>query len=98
MSGTFCAKHTKGEFLAKRSGHFFTALYRSLLTHRSPPFCTSLPILPPSARVLMPFPKPVGSATSFAVRATCLVIMLVVAPRRSVAAEPIVFSFAQRIG
>ncbi|TVQ04480.1 MAG: hypothetical protein EA381_00320 [Planctomycetaceae bacterium] len=23
--GTFCAKHPKGEFLAKGSGHFFTA-------------------------------------------------------------------------
>jgi hypothetical protein len=25
VSGTFCAKHPTGEFLAKGSGHFFTA-------------------------------------------------------------------------
>jgi hypothetical protein len=25
VSGTFCAKHPKGEFLAKGTGHFFPA-------------------------------------------------------------------------
>jgi len=32
VSGTFCAQHPKGEFLAKGSGHFFTA--RSLAGQR----------------------------------------------------------------
>jgi hypothetical protein len=27
VSGTFCAKHPKGEFLAKGTGHLLTARY-----------------------------------------------------------------------